>query len=173
MESLSLTDLVREAKRGRIEAFEEIVRRMSRRAVATAHLVAGDLHAGEEAAQDAFVIAWRKIGQVRDPRAFRGWFATILSREAGRRRRRPSPPLPADLPAPPGPEESGLPREVNALKSKYRDVLALRYVEGLSYDEIARALGLTVARVKSRLHDGREKLRDRLGDRLTRRRERS
>jgi RNA polymerase sigma-70 factor (ECF subfamily) len=162
MESLNLPDLVRAAKKGRIDAFEEIVRRLSGRAVATAHLISGDLHAGEEAAQDAFVTAWRKIGQVRDPKAFRGWFATILSREAGRRRRKPAPPLPDDLPARPGREESGLPREVNALKAKYRDVLALRYVESLSYVEIAHALGITVARVKSRLHDGREQLRERL-----------
>jgi RNA polymerase sigma-70 factor (ECF subfamily) len=49
-----------------------------------------------------------------------------------------------------------------SLKPMYREVLALRYVEGLGYREIAAALGLTVARVKSRLHDGREKLRERL-----------
>lgn len=170
MDTLSLTDLVRRAKEGRIEAFEEIVRRLSRRAVATAHVISGDLHAGEEAAQDAFVTAWRKIGQVRDPRAFRGWFATILSREAGRHRRPPLPALPDELPAPAGREESGLPREVNALRAKYRDVLALRYVEGLSYEEIGRALGLTVARVKSRLHDGRERLRRRLVERQARER---
>ena len=41
-------------------------------------------------------------------------------------------------------------------------MLALRYVDGLGYREIAVALGLTVARVKSRLHDGRERLRERL-----------
>lgn len=171
MDSPSLTDLVRAARAGRTAAFEELVRRLSRRAVATAHLIAGDLQAGEEAAQDAFVIAWKKIGQVRDPEAFRGWFATVLAREAGRRRRRAPPPLPAEVAAPAADGESDLPREVNALKAKYRDVLALRYVEGLSYAEIALALGLTVARVKSRLHDGRERLRERLARRRSRNRE--
>jgi len=165
MESESITNLARRAKQGEVDAFEEIVRRLSRRAVATAHLIAGDLHAGEEAAQDAFVTAWRKIDQVRDPAAFRGWFGMILAREAGRRRRRTAPPtfgLDRDPPAPAAREEEGLPGEACGLKPKYREVLALRYVDGLSYAEIAVALGLTVARVKSRLHDGRELLRERL-----------
>jgi RNA polymerase sigma-70 factor (ECF subfamily) len=173
MDSESLSILARRAKGGDVAAFEEIVRRLGRRAVATAHLITGDLHAGEEAAQDAFVIAWRRIEQLRDPAAFRGWFAMILSREAGRHRRR------APLPLEPGldpaarssslGEEEGLPPVANRLKAKYRDVLALRYVEGLSYREIAAALGITVARVKSRLHDGREILRDRLARRRERR----
>jgi RNA polymerase sigma factor (sigma-70 family) len=167
MEPESLTELVRRAKRGDAAAFEAIVGRLGRRAVATAHLIAGDLHAGEEAAQDAFVNAWRKLDTLREPAAFRGWFARILSREAGRHRRRsPWLPLEGTDPAAPAPREvEGLPREANALKPKYRDVLALRYVDGLGYREIAAALGLTVARVKSRLHDGRERLRERLAAR--------
>jgi len=166
MESQSLTNLARRAKRGDTAAFEAIVSSLGRRAVATAHLITGDLHAGEEAAQDAFVTAWRKIDQLRDPAAFRAWFAMILSREAGRHRRRAPltllPGVSKDLPAPAAVEEGGLPREANALPPKYRDVLALRYVEGLAYREIAAVLGLTAARVKSRLHDGRERLRERL-----------
>jgi RNA polymerase sigma-70 factor (ECF subfamily) len=166
METESLTDLARRAKRGDTTAFEAIVARLGRRAVATAHLITGDLHAGEEAAQDAFVTAWRKLDQLRDPAAFRGWFARILSREAGRHRRRSPlsllPGVDPQVAAPPNAERGDLPHEAGALKPKYRDVLALRYVDGLGYQEIAVALGLTVARVKSRLHDGRERLRERL-----------
>ena len=62
-------------------------------------------------------------------------------------------------------EERGLPAEAVRLKPMYRDVLALRYVEGLSYREIAVVSGITVARVKSRLHDARELLRERLARR--------
>ena len=57
MEIESLTSLVRRARRGETTAFEAIVARLGRRAVATAHLITGDLHEGEEAAQDAFVTA--------------------------------------------------------------------------------------------------------------------
>jgi RNA polymerase sigma-70 factor (ECF subfamily) len=173
MDSDSLESLVRRSRDGDVSAFEEIVRRFSRRAVATAHFIAGDLHAGEEAAQDAFVTAWRKLDRLREPAAFRSWFGTILARQAARSRR------PAPIPLPPGmepeapgsgtPSEESLPREARALKPMFREVLALRYVEGLGYREIAAALGLTVARVKSRLHDGREKLRERLAGRKRRR----
>lgn len=168
----SLEELVEKAQTGDVAAFEEIVRRLSRRAVATAHLIAGDLHAGEEAAQDAFVVAWRRIGDVRDPARFPGWFGTILARLASRGRRPPPIPIdPGREPAaePETVEEDPLPAEAAALKPKYRQVLALRYVDGLSYREIASALGIPVARVKSRLHDGRELLRERLGRRRSRR----
>jgi RNA polymerase sigma-70 factor (ECF subfamily) len=164
METLEV--LVRRARDGDVAAFGEIVGRLSRRAVATAHLITGDLHLGEEAAQDAFVAAWRRIGTLRDPVAFRGWFGTILARTASRARSRLHAPLDSVLePAAQDPglaEPESLPREAARLKPIYRQVLALRYVEGLSYREIATALGVSVARVKSRLHDGRQLLRERL-----------
>jgi len=165
----SIESLVRRSKGGDVAAFEEIVRRFSRRAVATAHLVCGDLHIGEEAAQDAFVTAWRKLSSLREPAAFPGWFGAILSRTAIRKRRPPPIPLPDDggpeIPAAGLPDEEALPREVKGLKPMYREVLALRYVEGLSYREIAAALGIGVARVKSRLHDARQLLKERLARR--------
>ena len=66
----TLETLVRRAQAGDQIAFGEIVRLLDRRAVAAAHLIAGDLHRGEEAAQDAFVTAWRKLSSLRDPVAF-------------------------------------------------------------------------------------------------------
>ena len=162
----NLEELVARAKGGDLVAFEEIVGGLSRRAVATAHLIAGDLHAGEEAAQDAFVAAWRRIGDLADSRCFRAWFGTILTRLAIRSRPRRQPPLDA-VPEPEarpeaGPADAGLPSVAERLPPKYRQVLALRYVEGLSHREIGEALGIPVARVKSRLHDGRELVRERI-----------
>ncbi|MHC4471099.1 MAG: RNA polymerase sigma factor [Planctomycetota bacterium] len=168
----TLETLVRRAKAGDRIAFGEIVSRLSRRAVGTAHLITGDFHLGEEAAQDALVTAWRKLGSLKDPAAFPAWFGKILARTAQRARRRPPVALAPDLvpgvPEKTVGEEPGLPEEAARLRPKYRDVLALRYVEGLSYRGIAAALGITVARVKSRLHDGRELLRERLADRRRR-----
>lgn len=169
----SLETLVEQAQAGDVPAFDEIVRRLSRRAVATAHLICGDLQIGEEAAQDAFVLAWRKIRDLKRAIAFRAWFGAILARTASRARRAPHLTLVpgADPSVPPArhPEERGLPEVACGLKPRYREVLALRYVEGLSYRDIAVALGITVARVKSRLHDGRELVRRRLESRRRRR----
>jgi len=160
----SLETLVERARGGDASAYEEIVRRLSRRAVATAHLIAGDYHAGEEAAQDAFVAAWRRIGTLREPAAFRAWFGRIAARAASRGRRPPVVPIPpsAEPVTEPPDEAPSLPAVARGLDLKYRQVLALRYVDGLGYREIADALGISVARVKSRLHDGRELIRGRL-----------
>lgn len=158
----TLESLVRRARGGDAGAFEEIVRRLSRRAVATAHLVCGDLQAAEEAAQDAFLTAWRKLGTLEEPAAFSAWFGTVLVRTASRMRRPKPLPLEIEPEAPAGGDAGGLPGVVRSLKPMYREVLALRYVEGFSYREIAAALGISVARVKSRLHDGREQIRARL-----------
>lgn len=169
----SLEQQVRNAREGDAHAFAEIVRTLSRSAVATARMITGDLHRGEEAAQDAFVAAWRKLADLREPRAFRAWFGCILARTASRARRAPHVTLepgrePEVFPASSVGEE--LPAAALSLKPKYREVLALRYVGDLSYREIADALGLSQARVKSRLHDGRELLRDRLERRGRRKR---
>ena len=164
----TLTNLVQRAKEGDRDAFALIVRRLSRQAVATAHLITGDLQVGEDAAQDAFVTAWRKLGSLKEPAAFRGWFGVVLTRTACRARRpRRDRQLPDDLPAPVSERES-LPEIALGLQPMYREVLALRYVDDLSYRDIAGALGLPVARVKSRLHEARELLRERI---LRRRRE--
>ncbi len=157
----TLTNLVIRAQEGDRDAFTLIVRRLSRQAVATAHLITGDLQVGEEAAQDAFVTAWRRLHSLKDPVAFRSWFGVVLTRIACRARRsRWERPLPEDLSAPVK-ENTSLPEITLSLKPMYREVLALRYVDDLSYRDIAGALGLTVARVKSRLHEAREILRER------------
>ena len=157
----TLTNLVQRAKEGDRDAFALIVRQLSRQAVATAHLITGDLQVGEEAAQDAFVTAWKKLRTLKEPAAFRSWFGVVLTRTACRARRpRREQLLPEDVPAPVR-EQVSLPEIALALLPMHREVLALRYVDDLSYRDIAGALGLTVARVKSRLHEAREILRER------------
>jgi RNA polymerase sigma-70 factor (ECF subfamily) len=51
---------------------------------------------------------------------------------------------------------------LNSLDADYKEVLILRHREGLSYDEIANALGLPLGTVKARIHRGREKLKQKL-----------
>jgi RNA polymerase sigma factor (sigma-70 family) len=56
-----------------------------------------------------------------------------------------------------------LQREVERLPDRYRAPLALHYLAGLPYRDVAEALGISEKRVKSRLHDARARLRRRLG----------
>jgi RNA polymerase sigma-70 factor, ECF subfamily len=155
-----LQSLVEKSREGDRDAFAEIVRRLSRQAVATAHLITGDLQIGEDAAQEAFLTTFRKLRSLKEAGAFRSWFGVILTRIACRARVKFIAPLPEEIPVTDPPRDT-LPDIALGLKPMYREVLALRYVEDLSYQEIAEALGLSVARVKSRLHDARRLLRDR------------
>jgi RNA polymerase sigma factor (sigma-70 family) len=139
--------------------------------------VTGDRQAAEDVAQEAFVRAYRALK--RYPRArieqmrLRPWLARIslnLARN-DRRARRPNEPLddtvwdhasPVD-----GPvrlverrEEHRLwSRLLNQLPERYRLAVALRHVEGLSYQEISDALARPVGSVKSDVHRGVRELR--------------
>jgi RNA polymerase sigma-70 factor (ECF subfamily) len=136
----------------------------------------------EDLAQDAFVNAYRALrtyptARIRALRP-RGWMAAIVA-NAGRNRarRRPPPSVPIEeavaesLVEPrAGPEALTERREaarawrmrLDALPRRYRDAVALRHVEGLSYPEVAAALGRPIGTVKSDVHRGVRLLRDAL-----------
>ncbi len=162
-------DLVVMATEGDRRAFAKLVRREKDRLVMAARAITGNLHDGEDCAQDAFVSAWHGLPGLKDPRRFRAWLMTILTREALKRRRRPGPRLlttdPGWIEARESPEHerlSALVSEMERLPEKYRLLLSLHYLAELSYAEVAVAAGLTEKRVKSRLHDARKMLERRL-----------
>src|SRR5207249_2502844 len=79
--------LVERARRGDVVAYEALVRMHQEIAFRTACLVAGSAGDGEEAAQEAFVKAWRALGRFRAGAPFRPWLLTIVANEARNRRR--------------------------------------------------------------------------------------
>jgi RNA polymerase sigma-70 factor, ECF subfamily len=118
----------------------------------------------QDATHDAALRAWRNFRSLRDPTRFEAWFARILvnvcrDRLAGRSRRVVEIPM-AGL-GPIGRPESFETRtsEVDCLRTaitgltpEHRLVVALRYLEDLTVDEIARRTGTRPGTVKSRLH---------------------
>lgn len=62
----------------RHEAFAELVIRFQDMAFACAYAVLGDAYLAEDVAQEAFVVAWQKLDQLREPDAFPGWFKRIV-----------------------------------------------------------------------------------------------
>src|SRR5437588_11326872 len=66
------------------EAFCELVRIFQDMAYACAYAVLGDFFLAEDAAQEAFISAWRRLGQLRQPDAFPGWFRRIVLTECYR-----------------------------------------------------------------------------------------
>jgi RNA polymerase sigma factor (sigma-70 family) len=160
--------LVERARRGDPAAYEALVRAHQDIAFRTACLFAGSAAEAEEAAQEAFVKAWRALPRFRSGAPFRPWLLAIVGNEARNRRRAAgrraglaaraaSERGPGD--AAPSPEaallQGGDRRELlaalQALDERDRAVIACRYLLDLSERETAEALGCRRGTVKSRL----------------------
>ena len=74
----------RSARSEKQSAFGEIVQRFQDLAFGCAFAVLGDFHLAEDAAQDAFLSAWRNLDQLLTPAAFPGWFKRIVLTQCNR-----------------------------------------------------------------------------------------
>lgn len=168
-------ELVQAAREGDKRAFVQIVARYQAMVCGIALGVLNDFAASEDAAQEAFLTAWRKFHDLREPARLRPWLAQIARNAAlgHLRRQRGEEPLPDD---PHFADESALPDELAAteeesalvrealerLPEKYRVPLVLYYREGESVRTVAESLGISEDAVKQRLARGREMLRERM-----------
>lgn len=157
-------------------AFTEIVRRFQDMAYGYALSLMGDPERARDAAQEAFLVAWREIGSVRDPLAFPGWFRRVVHSQCVRLTRRGrvrTVPLEAaaSLPAlEDGPSLLAEQREfreqihaaVRELPERERVVTALYYINQHSQGEIAAFLEVPLTTVRKRLYTARRRLRERL-----------
>ncbi len=124
----------------------------------------------EDAAQEALIVLYRKIGTLRATAALASWMFRIVRNECIRRSRvtlhRPI----STMVAEPSAEDATLARlemqrivdSIARLPPEQRAVLVLRDIQGVSGSATAQALGLSRAAMKSRLHRGRETLRSAL-----------
>jgi RNA polymerase sigma factor (sigma-70 family) len=121
----------------------------------------------EDAAQEALIVLYRKIGTLRATAALASWMFQIVRNECIRRSRITFHiPISASV-TEPSAEDAALARLelerivncIAALPSEQRVVLVLRDIQGLSGAETTQTLGLSRAAMKSRLHRGRETLR--------------
>ncbi|MBV9848458.1 MAG: sigma-70 family RNA polymerase sigma factor [Armatimonadetes bacterium] len=164
-------------ERERQAAFGRIVARFQDMAFGYAYaLLGGDREAAEDAAQEAFLAAWRSLPMLAEPAAFPGWFRTIVLRRC-QRRRRDSPPVTvpleaaAHLAAADGdPQRHAERREaaaqvarcLHALPEAERTAALLFYIGDYSQKEIAEFLGVPVTTVKKRLFTARRRLQERM-----------
>ena len=121
----------------------------------------------EDLVQDVFLLALRRIGQLRDPDAFGPWLAQIARNRAAdfHRRGKRLDPLVSDVPqeAAPSVEAREALEAIRALPDTYRETLLMRLVEGMTGPEIAARTGMTPGSVRVHLHRGMKLLRERLG----------
>jgi RNA polymerase sigma-70 factor, ECF subfamily len=162
-------DLVSRAQAGRLDAFEELVRRHRLGTYRVALRMLGDEGDAEDATQDAFVQAWRNLAGFRADAAFSTWMYRIVTNRCLNmlRARRRTSPLPEDREAPASRPDriaegrwqvEDLKRAIGRLTPEQRAPLVLRELEGCSYEEIAEVLDVSISAVKSRLHRARLEL---------------
>ena len=90
-------ELVQAAAMGDEAAFTELVARHHRDMLRVAYVICRDAALAEDSAQSAWAIAWRRIGDVRDPSKVRGWLVTVAANEARRTMRSRRPHVARDL----------------------------------------------------------------------------
>lgn len=174
------TALVARARRKDAEAFAALIRQFERMALAVAYGVLGDASAAGDVAQEAFIRAWERLDDLREPERFGTWLCGIARNLAidAFRRRKPTEPLgPANTALEPqrwtaNPMDEVDRREnarrvadaIASLDEASRLVVTMRYYEDLSSKQIADALGMTPAAVDMRLSRARKQLRALLDD---------
>jgi RNA polymerase sigma factor (sigma-70 family) len=161
------------APEARREAFGELVIRFQDMAFGCAFAVLGDAYLAQDTAQEAFVVAWQKLAQLREPAAFPGWFKRIVLTQCNRLtrcKRLQMVPLDAGIntsAADPGPHSSAEKRDlvsrvlqaINALPENERLVTTLFYVNGYTQADIGEFLELPVSTVNKRLYSARQRLK--------------
>jgi RNA polymerase sigma-70 factor, ECF subfamily len=158
------------------DAFRVLVDRESAAVVRACHRILGDLHEAEDAAQEAFVTAFRSLSAWRGEGPFGAWITRIAVRIALRRAQRrrdvawidPTDPARGiDVPVGPDPAAITLRSEraadvraaVSKLDEPYRETVALRFFGDMTLDEIANQTGRPLGTVKTHLHRGLLRLR--------------
>ncbi len=167
------------ARAGDAEAFRALVEETHETVFRLAAALVQDRDEAADVTQETYVRAWERIEELRDGAAALGWLCRISRNVAHDRRRswwsRFRAPLEAlageaapreadpDAAAAASERADAVRAALAQLPEKHRVVLALREIEGLSYDEIASATGVPVGTVESRLHRARAALARRLG----------
>src|SRR6266576_3244094 len=185
--------LVQAAKSGDVSAFEQLVRRYDRNVFRIAQHITQNREDAEDVVQDAFLEAYNNLAQFQGQSKFYTWLVRIAVNEALMKLRRRRPERTISLDEEVKTEDDSVPREVadwspnpeqqynqaelreildktiHGLPATFRTVFVLRDVEGLSTEETADALELSIPAVKSRLLRARLQLRERLNKYFQRR----
>jgi len=185
-EDTSEMALVQAAKKGNLEAFSELVKRYDRNIFRIAQHITHNEEDAQDVVQDAFLKAYQNLEQFQGNSKFYTWLVRIAVNEALMKLRRRRSDKTVSIDEDVETEDGSMPREVadwspnpeqlygqselsdilkktiQGLPPGFRTVFVLRDVEGLSTEETAEMLSLSIPAVKSRLLRARLQLRERL-----------
>lgn len=160
---------IEKVQKGEREAFRFLVEGYQNQAVAHAVAILGNREDARDATQDAFIDAFQSLKRFDKTRRFYPWFYVLLRNRCFKmtaKRRETSNLEELEIIAP----RHGLPREEQialetallALSGEDREIITLKYLDGLSYDEIAEHLEIPRGTVMSRLFYARKQLHAKL-----------
>lgn len=168
---------IEKCKAGETDAFRHVVERYQRQAVGHAISILLRPEDAQDAAQEAFIDAFRSLKDFDISRPFYPWFYVLLRNRcyklASRRRKEididDSEAVFIQQAGLPVEERIGLQTALVSLGKEAREILTLKYIDGLSYDELAEMLQVPKGTVMSRLFHARRRLQQRLmGHRISR-----
>jgi RNA polymerase sigma-70 factor (ECF subfamily) len=156
--------LVEAACDGDVDSFTELCRRYYPAMVAIAHSVLGDRNLAEDAAQQTFAKAVRKMPQLRNRSKFAGWLAAICRNVALDLARSTKTLRTADDLSMVAAEsrDNGITdivkEAINRLSAPAREVIFLRYYDGMTYEQISAVLGISEQAINGRLRRAKKKM---------------
>jgi RNA polymerase sigma-70 factor (ECF subfamily) len=160
--------LVLRCQTGDRAAFEELVNLYQPRLRFFLASMVGEEHSADDLLQEVWLEVYRGVARLADPGAFLAWLYQIARRQALRVLRKKRLPLVSlekiDLAEDEDEEFTAddaqrVHAALRQLAAEQREVLLLRYFEGMAYEDIARVVGCQLGTVRSRLHYARRALR--------------
>ena len=158
-------DLILEARRDRVEAYNLLVSRWEKRIYNYLLRLVKNREDALDLSQDVFLKAYQNLRKLEDPSRFAPWLYRIAHNEAYSllRKNRPETDIedvPLETWSEPGPGRRMLPIEVTlavdralqALSADQREAVVLKVYQGFKFEEMAEILGCPVSTVKSRLY---------------------
>ena len=159
---MSESDLIRQARQGDPDAWENLVVSHQAAVFRLAYLLLGDPDDAEDAAQETFLRAWHALHRFDASRPLRPWLMQIVSNLVSNRRRSLGRQFnalmrftrqPVDPPSSlPEDDSRSLWQAVRTLSFQHQQVIYLRFFLGLGEQEMSETLGVAPGTVKSRLH---------------------
>lgn len=161
------------ARTGDLAAFEAVMRQYERLVLVTALRLLGNLEDAKDVSQEVFLRLYRNLDKVETANNYQAWLYRVtvnLCHDVGRKRNRSV--AYEDVPDPISPEADAqqtltsaerqkvMQMSLRSLSEKERAAVVLRDLEGLSTEEVARALGSSEATVRSQISKARVKMRD-------------
>jgi RNA polymerase sigma-70 factor (ECF subfamily) len=160
-------EAIRRCRQGEVEAFQHLVHRYQRRALAHARALTGNDADAADGAQSAFLDAFQHLQRFDDTREFYPWFYVLLRNRCFKQRARfqdgasAGEPVETAAPGVRSPEDVyDLRTALDRLPSDDRELIVLKHLDGWTYDELAERLDIPRGTVMSRLFHARQRLKD-------------